>query len=113
MSEEVIGTHTGKSYNIIGKQHRTYQCANCRKQVHCIAGYENDGDPVELLKDRCGKDCECKCKTHYLGKDGKLKKYGTVDVSTALDDFEKERPRNETDDFIDELNKEFNESKLT
>ena len=83
MSEEVIGTHTGKSYNIIGKQHRHYQCVNCRKQVHCVAGYENEGDPVELLKDRCGKDCECKCKTHYLGKDGKLEPYGNILINIS------------------------------
>ena len=95
-----------KQYTIIGAQHKAYQCPPCKRNVHCIAGYENKGDTVEMLKDRCGKDCECKCRTHYLAKNGKLKKYGTVD-DTEAESFP-DRKRDATDDFIDEINDGFN-----
>lgn len=109
--ETIIGNHTGKSYNLIASQHRTYQCPNCRKQIHCLAGFEKEGDPVELLKDICGKNCACKCRTHYVAKNGRLKKYGTVDDTTSIDDFPEARERDETDDFIDEINSRFNKSR--
>lgn len=102
-----------KSYTIIGAQHNTYQCPNCRKNIHCIAGYENEGDTVELLKDRCGKDCECKCRTQYLAKNGKLRKYGTVDDTDPMSDFSQDKPRDHTDDMIDGLNTQFKSTQNT
>jgi hypothetical protein len=98
---------SGKTYTIIGAQFKTYQCPSCRKNIHCIAGYENEGDPVELLKDRCGKDCECKCRTYYLAKNGKLRKYGTIDDTSVMEQFSEEHSRDELDDFIDKINMGF------
>ena len=104
MSEE-------RYYTIIGAQYKTHQCPSCKKNVHCIAGYKNEGDPVELLKDRCSKDCECKCRTHYLAKNGKLKKYGTVDDTKP--ETIPDRKRDETDDLIDQINAGFLKDKNT
>jgi hypothetical protein len=109
MSEEVIGTAGEKNeYNLIGGSPNKYQCPNCRKNIHCIAGYKNIGDPVEMLKDRCGNDCECKCRHSYLAQNGKLRRYGTIDDTHVFEDFAQNRPRDETDDFIDEINDSFN-----
>lgn len=109
MSEEVIGTVGEKNeYNVIGGVNKAYQCANCRKNIHCVAGFKKKGDPVVLLKDRCGKDCECKCRHSYLAKNGKLRKYYTVDDTDVLEDFTSDRKRNASDDFIDEINDAFN-----
>tara|TARA_R110000744_G_scaffold130730_3_gene238468 strand:- start:3364 stop:3726 length:363 start_codon:yes stop_codon:yes gene_type:complete len=109
MSEEVIGTVGEKNeYNLIGGSPNKYQCPNCRKNIHCIAGFKDVGDPVIMLKDRCGKDCECKCRHSYLAKNGKLRKYYTVDDTDVLEDFTQDRPRDATDDLIDEINAGFN-----
>jgi len=110
MSEEVIGTVN--SYTVITAQSNKYQCPNCRKQIHCIAGYKNEGDPVEMLKDRCGKDCECKCRHSYLAKNGKLRKYGTVDDTSSIEDMDlTEHKRDANDDFIDQINDDFNSAR--
>jgi hypothetical protein len=109
LSEEVIGVAGENQYNIIGAQHRTYQCPGCKKNIHCIAGFKEPGDPVELLKDRCGNDCECKCRTYYLAKNGKLRKYGLPDDTDVLEGFATERERNSTDDLIDQINEEYRE----
>ena len=110
MSEEIIGTVGEKNeYNIIGGVNKAYQCPNCRKNIHCVAGFKEEGDMVLLLKDRCGKDCECKCRHSYLARNGKLRKYGTVDDSDLLEDFIVERERNASDDFIDEINQKYND----
>ena len=109
MSEEVIGTVGEKNeYNIIGGLNKTYQCPPCKRNIHCIAGFKEIGDPVIMLKDRCGKDCECKCRHSYLARNGKLRKYGTVDDTDVLEDFKADRPRDATDDKIDELNQKHN-----
>lgn len=103
--EETIGVAgTSNEYYVVGAQHHRFQCTSCKRNVHCIAGWKNQGDPVKMLKDRCGKDCECKCRTHYLAKNGKLKPYGTVDGTSSLDGINLRSERNESDDFIDELN---------
>lgn len=103
MFEGVIESKENQ-YNLVGSQNHTYRCPNCRKNMHCIGGYKEEGDPVELLKDRCGKGCECRCRTHFIAKNGRLKKYGTVDDTDVLEGFTKTTGRNETDDLIDELN---------
>ena len=108
--EEIIGL-AGElgvnEYNVISEQGRRFQCVNCRKKIHCMAGWKKEGDLVVLIKDRCGKDCECKCRTHFVGKDGRLHRYGTIDTSNAMEDFSQDLPRNKTDDLIDEMNEEF------
>lgn len=51
---------------------KKYYCVNCRKQIHNTPDNEN----------RCkARGCECKCRTHYIGKDGIARPYGTPDDS--------------------------------
>ncbi len=60
----------------------TLRCSNCRgtktrRPIHCLVG--KDGQP----RVRCTKTsvCECKCRTHYIGQDGRLRPYGVPDDS--------------------------------
>ena len=92
-----------------------FQCPNCNnKKIHCIGGGKI-GEPVEMVKDRCNdKACECKCRRFYIANNGKPRRYGTIDDTSALDDFRPETDRTETDDIIEKLNEQsrkLNESK--
>jgi hypothetical protein len=69
MSEEVIGTAGEKNeYNLLEAHQTSINVLTVDKNIHCIAGYKTVGDPVEMLKDRCGNDCECKCRHSYLAR---------------------------------------------
>jgi len=109
--EQVIGRAGNKDdeINIKSAQYSRFQCTNCAKRkIHCIAGGKK-GEPVQLLKDRCtNAECECRCRTHYIANNGRLKPYGTIDNTSAVDDI-KVRPRDETDELIDKLNKKMKE----
>jgi len=77
-------------------------CSNCQKKIHCIAGSKGNRPP-EMLKDRCSKkDCECRCRRYYVGKDGHLRKYGTPDDSVLTEKDRKPYERSDIDDMLDE-----------
>lgn len=51
---------------------KKYYCTNCRKQIHNTPENQN----------RCkGRGCECRCRTHYIGKDGIARPFGIPDDS--------------------------------
>jgi len=104
--EELVGKAGDKddSINIISSQYSTMLCSNCQKKIHCIAGSKGDSPP-EMLKDRCSKkDCECRCRRYYVGKDGRLRRYGTPDNSILTDSLSERKERTPLDDLIDEWN---------
>lgn len=88
-----------------------FRCPNCnKKNIHCIGGGPKE-DPVEMLKDRCNNnECQCHCRTHYEANNGRLKRYGTIDNTSSIEDMSDD-VRNETDNVIDEINKQFLERK--
>lgn len=70
-------------------------CSNCKKGIHSTPG-----------KFRCkNSDCECKCQTHYIGKDGKLRPYGIEDDST-FNDVEV-KAETESNDVIAKINEQY------
>ncbi len=86
-------------------ENRTLFCGNCKKKIHCIGGKKDKSEKIEMVKDRCNNDdCECRCRTHYIGKDGRLHKYGTIDNSTAIDE-PAVKYDDETDKLIQRINK--------
>ena len=100
---------------IKSQMYNRFQCPNCNnKKIHCIAA-EKKGEPVVMAKDRCNdKDCECKCRRFYIANNGKPRRYGTIDDTSAMDDFRVDGKRTETDDIIEKLNEQsrkLNESK--
>jgi len=63
-------------------------CVNCRKGIHNTP--DNDS--------RCkGKGCDCRCQTHYIGLDGRVRPYGIPD------DSNKKECRKETTAGTDEI----------
>ena len=73
---------------------RRYLCSNCNDSRHDAFF----GDTV------CrGRGCKCPCQTHYQGRDGRLRPYGTKDDSK--DEVSKQNKK--LDVFIHELNKEW------
>ena len=112
VGEELIGVagRADDEINIISSTYRTMLCGNCKKKIHCVAGYKKGKEAPELLKDRCNKkDCECRCRRYYVGRDGRLRKYGKVDTSNF--DDQGDGKRTTTDDLIDKLNKKNNKEK--
>ena len=107
MSEEIIGVagSADDEINIKSAQYARFQCTNCAKRkIHCIAGGKK-GDPVEMLKDRCtNPECECRCRTHYIANNGRLRRYGTVDDTSVIEDMDLGITRTHIDDMIDEFN---------
>lgn len=97
MSEEVYGYTSGvdleTSHYITSI--RNY-CTSCRKGIH--TGVNSKKEIIRRCK---GVDCECKCRTHYVGLDGKLRPYGTPDNSIDTDIPPKFDP------FIESINKKF------
>jgi hypothetical protein len=99
---------TGKGLVISGSDHeerpaylattKRYYCSNCKKGFHNTP--END--------QKCKrKGCECRCLTHYIGRDGKARPYGTPD-----DSFTKElqvKPNPQADQIIAELSRKWAE----
>ena len=78
-------------------------CSNCKKSIHNTPAKKIGGEK----KVRCKSlDCECKCRTHYVGSNGHLVPYGMEDPSLSEIDTQS-LPRNQQDDFIDNLNLEF------
>lgn len=73
---------------------KKYYCTNCRRSIH------NKTTNDQICK-RNG--CECKCQTHYIGKDGRPRPYGTPDDSK--EDIIRTDPKQ--DAFINELNREW------
>lgn len=72
-------------------------CSRCQKGIHNIS--ENDQRCLGSRK-KGRSDCQCACQTHYVGRDGRLRKHGTPDDSKTLEDLPKIKP----DPFIDEIN---------
>jgi hypothetical protein len=65
---------------------KRYYCSNCRQGIHNTP--ENDR--------RCKRNgCDCRCKTHYIGMDGRARPYGTPDDSAER--LEKDRPKIDAD----------------
>lgn len=89
-----------------------YRCVNCRsKKIHCVGGGKQ-GQPVEMLKDRCSdKECQCRCKTHYEANNGRLRRYGTIDTTSANEDLSPDRKHNASDDLIDEINAQYQKNR--
>ena len=58
-------------------------CSRCKENIHNIA--ENDQRCLGSRK-KGRTDCQCSCQTHYVGRDGKLRKYGTPDDSFTKDE---------------------------
>lgn len=81
-------------------------CGRCRgsKQAHRPPTHSRvKNGQIDM---RCNsKDCECRCRTHYVGRDGHLRPYGSKDDSgIAADDDDAKRKRTATDDAIDYAN---------
>jgi len=90
--------------SIIGSSYLTFICPNCTRKIHCIAGGKAEA-PVELLKDRCNNDnCECRCRRFYVARNGRLRRYGTIDDTDVMAEFSPITERTPVDDLIDELN---------
>jgi hypothetical protein len=58
-------------------------CRRCENGFHNIA--ENDQRCLGSRK-KGRSDCQCACQTHYVGRDGKLRKYGVPDDSFTKND---------------------------
>jgi hypothetical protein len=58
-------------------------CTRCLKGHHNIS--ENDQRCLGSRK-KGRSDCQCPCQTHYVGRDGRLRKYNTPDDSNLNDD---------------------------
>lgn len=113
MSEEYVDNDSSDVAYILPQQYRTVQCPNCKKKAHCLAGVKkgDEEEKVVMVKDRCNNaECNCKCRTHFVGKDGKLHKYGQPDNTSALFDMSEDK-RLPIDDLIDQANKEYNENR--
>lgn len=68
--------------------YKRYYCSNCKRGIHNTP--ENDL--------RCKrKGCECRCQTHYVGRDGKARPYGTPDDSFTKDTELKTEPANDAE----------------
>jgi len=65
-----------------------YFCTNCSKGIHNTPDYEK----------RCKqKGCECKCLTHYVGYDGRIRPYGIIDDSDPKNQKpQSPRPKDDT-----------------
>lgn len=85
--EEIIGTVEAKSQGdassfIIKSTGDRVLCPRCRKNQHNQLSQDGTG----VITTRCkGGDCECKCRTHYIGKDGRARPIGVKDDSFAYD----------------------------
>lgn len=98
-----MSLESGEKATIVGNK-ETLLCGNCNKKIHCVAGQKENDDKVVMVKDRCNKDaCECRCRTHFIGKNGRLRKYGTVDNSTAIEEPVVEY-NDETEKLIQQIN---------
>lgn len=73
---------------------KKYYCTNCRRSIH------NTPSNDQICK-RNG--CECKCQTHYIGRDGRPRPYGTKDDSKE----DEAKPDPSYDAFVDKLNEEW------
>jgi len=82
--KEVSGWTLGKNY-----------CSNCKKGIHSTPN-----------KSRCknAKNCECRCRTHYIGKDGLLRPYGVIDDSDEREAKLAQKYNPETDKLIADIN---------
>ena len=69
-------------------------CTRCLKGIHNIS--ENDQRCLGSRK-KGRSDCQCPCQTHYVGKDGKLRKHGTPDDSFKKDALPKTNPENDAE----------------
>lgn len=79
-------------------------CTRCAKGIHNIS--EKDQRCLGSRK-KGRSDCQCYCQTHYIGRDGRLRKYGTID-----DSFTKEyipKIDHSKDAEIEALNKKWHE----
>lgn len=78
-------------------------CTRCQKGIHNIS--ENDQRCLGARK-KSRSDCQCACQTHYVGRDGRLRKHGTPDDSKTLEDL----PKIAHDPFFEKINKEWHEA---
>lgn len=79
-------------------------CPNCKKAIHTTPPRKK-GQPVNFRCNR--KDCECKCRTHYIGENGHLVPYGQPDPSVPqVDNYQ--LPRDKIDDIVDTINAKWN-----
>jgi len=78
-------------------------CSRCQKGIHNIS--ENDQRCLGSRK-KGRSDCQCACQTHYVGRDGRLRKHGTPDDSKTLEDL----PKISSDPFIEKINKEWHDA---
>jgi len=113
--EEVIGVSGSRAHldeiSIIKSGVKKFRCTKCVKNVHNIAGYAKGEETPSLLKVRCSSpDCECICKTHYMGKDGRMKLLGTKDNS-VVEKFVQDKKRDDTDNLIDQINLDYRNGK--
>lgn len=77
MSEFVTNEDEYKTSGFHGNRHF---CIKCQQRKHSEPNIK-----------RCtGGACECKCNTHYVGKDGKLRPYGIADDSIIEESSSKE-----------------------
>lgn len=109
--EEVIGVSGSRAHmdeiEVITSGVKRFRCPKCLKNVHSIAGYNKGEDIPSLLKVRCTTpDCECICKTHFMGKDGKMRLFGTKDNS-FVEGYSQDKERTATDDMIDLINLQY------
>ena len=103
MDEEVIGTvepinpysREDESLWLLAKGNRNrYFCVRCKRGQHS-EGFDKP----------CNTDCECMCKTHYIGRDGKTKiPYGKKDHTKEFDD-ERIPPSREFLEVMEEIRK--------
>ena len=99
--EEVYHHKSGIDLQISQAPSSTFRCSNCeKKKIHSYVG--SDGPVV-----RCShKDCECKCKTHYACKQGRLHPYGSDCTCTDTDELVLGRSAT-----VEALNAEWRESR--
>jgi hypothetical protein len=64
-------------FKVSGFSGRRLICGNCKKQIHSMPNQ----------KVRCNnKECECKCRTHYVSRNGiALIPYGAEDPYKSID----------------------------
>lgn len=100
--EEIIGiAGDADQFKVSGFTLKKFYCTNCKKGIHSVPN-----------KMRCKTtDCECECKTHYISRDGIHRiPYGVADPHQHPD-MMSERKRDESDEFIDEINDNFRNRK--